>query len=83
MAGQLFDCHMYPVFGPVLVGLQKPSPYCAKLMGCNLLSVQCIKWVSHSVKVGLWTYPWFWAYPHIYTSALVLLYSTVPVGAFC
>ncbi len=38
VAGQLFDCQAYPVFRPVLVGLQKALYI--KLMGINLLSVQ-------------------------------------------
>ncbi len=79
VAGQLFDCHMYPVFGPVSVGLQKPSPCGVNLTGSNLLCVQCIG-VSHSVKIrsletrcsGI----------SIYTCALFLLYSMSPVGAF-
>ncbi len=64
MAGQLFDCHTYLVFGPVLVGLQKPSPCGVNLTGFNLLFVHCTG-VSHSVKIGLWTYPLFWAYPYV------------------
>ncbi len=65
MVGQLFDCHTYPEgIGPVLVGLQKPSPCCVSLTGFNLLCVQCIG-VSHGVKIGLRTYPWFGAYSYV------------------
>ena len=56
VAGQLFDCHVYPVFGPMLVGLQMPSPCCVNLTSFNVLCVQCIG-VRHGVKIGLWTYP--------------------------
>ncbi len=58
MAGQLFNCHTYLVFGPVLVGLQK-----AQSLLCQTNRFQPV--MSHSVKIGLWTYPWFRGSPYI------------------